>query len=88
MSERVAAALGYRAEQDQAPRLLAKGKGYVADKIIEVARDHDTPIYKDERLSRQLQNMSVGETIPEDLYNVVAEVLVFISRMDARYKRE
>jgi flagellar biosynthesis protein len=85
--ERIAAALGYDNNSDSAPKLLAKGRGHIADKIIEVAEEHDTPVYKDERLSRQLQHLEIGETIPEDLYNVVAEVLVFISKMDARYKK-
>ncbi len=86
--ERNAAALGYKSEHDYAPKLLAKGSGYQADKIVEIAELNDTPIYQDERLARQLQNLEVGETIPEDLYNVVAEVLVFISKMDMRYGRE
>jgi flagellar biosynthesis protein len=85
--ERIAAALGYDNDKDSAPKLLAKGQGYIADKIIEVAEENETPVYKDERLSRQLQHLEIGETIPEDLYNVVAEVLVFISKMDARYKK-
>ena len=83
--ERFAAALGYQKNKDAAPKLLAKGRGLVADRIVALAEEHKRPIYKDERLARQLQNLSIGETIPEDLYNVVAEVLVFIAKMDKRY---
>ncbi|MCK8059069.1 MULTISPECIES: EscU/YscU/HrcU family type III secretion system export apparatus switch protein [unclassified Fusibacter] len=85
--ERVAAALGYNRDSDQAPKLLAKGRGHIADKIIEIGQENDTPVYQDERLSKQLQHLEVGQMIPEDLYNVVAEVLVFISKMDARFKK-
>ncbi len=85
--ERYAAALGYTLGEDEAPKLLAKGKGYAADKIVDIAKTHDRPIYKDEKLSKQLQNLEVGQTIPEDLYNVVAEVLIFISQMDAGYRK-
>ncbi len=84
--DKLAAALSYNAEQDEAPRLLAKGQGYIADKIIEVAKANETTVYQDERLARQLQNLELGQTIPEELYNVVAEVLVFISRMDGKYR--
>ncbi len=87
MAKKIAAALGYNKDTDEAPRLLAKGQGYVAEKIIEVAKQNDTTIYKDERLSKQLQNLEMGQTIPESLYNVVAEVLVFISKVDSRYQR-
>lgn len=84
--ERFAAALGYQKNKDAAPTLLAKGRGLVADRIVALAQENERPIYKDERLARQLQNLSLGETIPEELYNVVAEVLVFIAKMDKRYK--
>ncbi len=87
MKERIAAALGYDQTSDAAPKLLAKGKGYVADRIVEVAEQSGAAVYKDERLSRQLQNLELGQSIPESLYDVVAEVLVFISKADARYKR-
>lgn len=88
MKDKTAAALGYKSDEDYAPKLLAKGRGYMADRIIAVAEENKTPVYKDERLSRQLQNLEIGEAIPENLYNVVAEVLVFISKMDTRYGRE
>lgn len=80
----VAAALGYQSHTDQAPKLLAKGRGLVADRILSVAKEHDRPVYKDERLAQQLQNLSLGDSIPPELYEVVAEVLVFIAKMDQR----
>lgn len=82
-----AAALKYDIDSDEAPKLLAKGKGYVAEKMIEVARASDTSVYKDERLAKQLQNLEAGDQIPADLYEVVAEVLIFIARMDRGYRK-
>lgn len=82
---KVATALGFHPERDDAPRVLARGKGYMAQKIIDVATEHNLPIYKDERLSSQLQNLEVGESIPPELYNIVAEILVFIAGIDNGY---
>ncbi len=84
--ETVAAALGYHSNEDAAPRLLAKGRGLVADRIVALGKEQDKPIYKDERLAKQLQNLSLGETIPPELYEVVAEVLVFIANVDQKSK--
>jgi|TARA_Y100000031_G_C8010658_1_gene287938 flagellar biosynthesis protein len=61
-----------------APRVLAKGKGEVARKIIEVATDHDIPLYEDPDLVEVLYRIDLGEEIPPELYKVIAEVLVFI----------
>lgn len=82
----VAAALGYQTNRDTAPRLLAKGRGLVADRIVAVAREANRPVYRDERLAKQLQNLSLGESIPPELYEVVAEVLVFIAQVDQKSK--
>ena len=70
--------------RDDVPRLVAKGMGLIAENIIEKAEEHDIPVYQDERLSRQLYNLSLGEDIPPELYEVVAEVLVFIAKMDKK----
>lgn len=73
---------------DIAPKVVAKGSGYVADRIIEKA-DGVTPIYKDEKLVKELSEVDIGSNIPKELYQVVAEVLVFISDLDKleRYKK-
>ncbi len=67
---------------DEAPKILAAGKGYLAEKIISEAKSADVPIHKDERLAKALSNLEVGEYVPPELYQVVAEVLVFVDRMD------
>ncbi|MCG8540999.1 MAG: EscU/YscU/HrcU family type III secretion system export apparatus switch protein [Clostridia bacterium] len=83
MSNRpIANALKYRPGDDDAPKVVAKGKGFIAEKIKELAKENGIPVYKDEKLSRQLYNLSIGEEIPTELYTVVAEVLLFISKLD------
>lgn len=81
---KVATALKYDRHKDDVPKLVAKGLGIIAENIIETAEEHDIPIYQDEKLSRQLYNLSLGEEIPPELYEIVAEVLVFIARMDKK----
>ena len=81
-----AAALKYDAETDGAPYIVALGKGHIAENIIGAAREHNVSVVKDSRLSHMLNRLSVGDEIPEELYAVVAEVLVFISSMDEEYK--
>lgn len=85
--KKYAAALKYDIDSDEAPKLLAKGQGFVADKIVELAESGGTSIYKDPALAKQLQNLEIGEQIPSDLYEVVAEVLIFIAKMDKGYKK-
>ncbi len=78
---RQAIALEYDPE-DIAPRVIASGSGYLADKIIDAAKKDDIPIHEDEKLAATLSNLDVGEAIPPELYEVVAEVLVFVDAMD------
>ena len=64
-----------------APRVVAKGKGSIGAKIIEIARAHDIPIEENEVLAGALSNVELGDEIPEDLYKAVAEVLVFVLKL-------
>lgn len=84
---KVAAALGFDPDRDDAPRVLASGKGHIAQKIIELAKENDLPVYKDERLAHQLQNLEIGESIPPELYHIVAEILIFIGGIDQNYSK-
>lgn len=77
-----AAAINYDAEKDRAPRLVAKGSGNIADKIIEIARQHDIPMVKDENLVQVLEALDLETEIPPELYRAVAEVLAFIYRLN------
>jgi flagellar biosynthesis protein len=69
-----------------APRVVAKGNGAVGAKIIEVARAHDIPIEENELLAGALSNVELGDEIPGELYNAVAEVLVFVLRLSGRIR--
>jgi len=72
-----------------APRVLAMGRNHVAQRIREVAREHDIPIVENPPLARLLfRTAKVGQDIPESLYQAVAEVLAFVYRVDARRARE
>lgn len=83
---KTAVALSYEAG-DKAPKILATGKGYVAEKIIEVAKEENVPIHKDEKLAGTLSKLEIGDYIPKELYGVVAEILVFVDRVESVKKR-
>jgi len=80
-----AAALKYLPDSDAAPRIIALGKGETAEKIIETARQNDVCIYQDEQLAHTLNRLKIGDEIPPELYEVVAEVLAFICLVDKRF---
>ncbi|MDD3238938.1 MAG: EscU/YscU/HrcU family type III secretion system export apparatus switch protein [Lachnospira sp.] len=67
---------------EQAPKILATGKGLLAEKIIEKAKEVDVPVYEDSKLANTLSKLDIGEMIPPELYNVVAEILVFVDDCD------
>ena len=67
---------------DAAPRILATGKGAIAEKIIEEAKANDVPFYKDNQLAETLSKLEIGDAIPPELYEVVAQILVFVDGMD------
>ena len=73
-----AVALKYQPKLENAPRVIAKGKGKVADRIIEIAREHDVYIHDDPDLIEVLSQLDLKDEIPPDLYIVVAELLAFV----------
>ncbi len=79
---KTAVALGYDPNEDGAPKVIASGKGALAEKIIEQARDNKIPVHEDDKLADTLSRLEIGEMIPPELYEVVAEVLVFVDAMD------
>lgn len=78
---KIAVALSYN-PGDEAPTVIASGKGAVAERIIETAEESDVPVYEDEKLAGTLSKLELGEAIPPELYGVVAEILVFVDKMD------
>lgn len=81
LMSKTAVAIAYE-PNDDAPRVLASGKGYLADKIIAGAKKADIPLHKDQKLADTLSKLQIGEMIPPELYEVVAEILVFVDKMD------
>jgi len=81
-----AVALKYDREKDNAPRVIAKGRGEIAKKIIEVARAHNVTLYEDKNLIQILEALDLETKIPPELYRAVAEVLSFIYRLNGSTK--
>jgi flagellar biosynthesis protein len=77
-----AAALKHEPEKDRAPKVMATGKGSAAEKILDKAEEYGVPVYEDEELAHFLTSMDIGSEIPPELYQVVAEILVFINNLD------
>jgi flagellar biosynthesis protein len=80
----IAVALHY--DRTGAPRVVAKGKGQIGAKIIEVAKANDIPIEENEVLAGALSNVDIGDEIPPDLYKAVAEVLIFVLKLSGRVR--
>ncbi|MCX8031730.1 MAG: FlhB-like flagellar biosynthesis protein [Thermodesulfovibrionales bacterium] len=76
-----AVALKYEPQKDKAPKVVAKGRGYIADKIIQMAKQHGVPLKEDETLVEILSKLDMYEEIPVELYKAVAEILVFVYKI-------
>ena len=81
-----AVALKYDPEKDHAPKVIAKGRGEIAEKIIEIAKAHNLPLYEDQNLIQVLETLELETEIPPELYRAVAEVLAFIYRLNKALK--
>ena len=73
-----AVALRYNTEKENAPKVVAKGKGNIAERIIKIAEENELPIKKDEDLVELLTKIDIDKEIPSNLYKAVAEVFSFI----------
>ncbi len=80
----LAVALHY--DRKGAPRVVAKGKGAIGAKIVELAKAHDIPIEENEVLAGALSKVELDDEIPAELYKAVAEVLVFVLRLSGRIR--
>lgn len=67
---------------DQAPKVVATGRGRLAERIIEKAEESAVPVHRDDKLADTLSRLDIGEFIPPELYEVVAEILVFVDQME------
>lgn len=81
-----AAALKYDVHKDQSPRVAAKGMRHIAEQILTLARQHNIPVREDADLLELLMKIEVGDEIPQELYQVVAEMLAFVYRTNKKWK--
>ncbi|RUM90584.1 MAG: flagellar biosynthesis protein FlhB [Thermovibrio sp.] len=79
-----AVALKYEREKGRAPKVVAKGKGIIAEKIVELANEVGVEILEDRDLVEFLVALDVGEEIPPELYRAVAEILAYVYRVSHR----
>ncbi len=87
-SRQKAVAIVYDEERSAAPQVVASGKGLIAEKIIETAEKAGIHIHEDANLVEILSKVPLGNDIPVELYQTVAEVLAFVYRVDERYKKK
>jgi flagellar biosynthesis protein len=83
-----AAAILYDTERSDVPRIIASGKGAVAQKIIETAQEAGIHIQEDPDLMELLAAIPVGEEIPVELYQTIAEVLAFVYEINDQFKEK
>ena len=82
----IAAALKYDGEKDAAPKVVARGRGAIAEKIIELAKNNHIPLRSDPGLVQILSKLDIDEQIPLELYKAVAEILAFVYSANNRYR--
>lgn len=76
-----AAALSYDENRDKAPVIVAAGRGHMAERIIEMACEHDVPVYEDNSLANILSQMELGSEIPVELYQMVVDIYAYFLKL-------
>ena len=79
-----AVAIRYDRDRENAPRVVAKGKGFVAEQLLMIARRHAVPVYQNQTVTQLLMAVELDREIPPELYQAVANVLAYVYRMDGR----
>ena len=82
------AALKYEPGTDEAPVIMALGRGETAKRIMQRAKEYDIPVVEDAQTAGILNTFNVGDCIPPELYAAVAKILAFISRIDEEYAQK
>lgn len=77
-----AIALKYKINEDSAPRVVAKGKGYVAEKIINKAKENMVEVVENNEMAEALYNVEITDQIPNEMFEAVAGILAFVYKMD------
>ena len=86
-AQRKAVALKYEAERDLAPKVIAKGRGHVAEHILETAQKNAVPVYQDKTLVNMLMALEIDREIPPELYKAIAEVMAYVYKMDKSHEQ-
>ena len=83
--QKTAIALRYSpTDGDSAPKISAKGEGYIAEEILRIARENDVPLRRDPALAGALATLDVGQNIPSELFRAIAEVLAFVYKINGK----
>ena len=82
--QKIAVALKYKYAEDTEPKIVASGQGKKAEQILKYAEEHQVPIHEDKQLAPVLAELRVGSAIPEELYEIVAEIIAMVYRMDQK----
>jgi len=82
---KIAVAIRYDGKSMYAPKVVAKGYGYIASRIKEIARRYGIPVVENRWLARMLVRVDIGEYIPSKLYRAVAEILAYIYQLRGRH---
>ncbi|HJT24307.1 MAG TPA: EscU/YscU/HrcU family type III secretion system export apparatus switch protein [bacterium] len=88
INRKAAVAIQYDRQAMSAPKVVAKGRGVVAERLISMARDNQIPIVEDKLLVEALDQLNVNQEIPAELYQVVAEILVAVYKAESGSKRK
>lgn len=83
-----AVALKYNPQANMAPKVVAKGKGHVAENILAAAQKNAVPVYQNKSLVNMLMALELDKEIPAELYTTVAEVLAYVYRIDKKHKKD
>ena len=86
-SRKTAVALQYDRGKTGAPKVVAKGSGLIAQRLIQMARENNVPVIEDKLLVEMLEQLNVNQEIPPELYQVVAEILVAVYRAENKLKK-
>jgi flagellar biosynthesis protein len=84
LDKNIAISIEYSPEENTAPKVTAKGYGYMAEEIIQIAKEHNIPIKQDQALTELLAQVEIDEEIPQVLYEAVAQILVFAYQLSGK----
>ena len=82
VADKKAVALKYDMQKDVAPKVIAKGRGHVAEHILDTAQKNSVPVYRNKTLGNMLMALEIDREIPPELYKAIAEVMAYVYKMD------